>query len=53
MVTVSKQTFSFPIDTLTVTFNQSPDEIREIRDGLPDAIAKGRDECLRRCSDNK
>ena len=48
--TVSTSIFSFPNEALTVTFNQNTNEIREIRDGLPNGIGNGREECLRRCS---
>ena len=46
---VSTRTFELPIEALTVTFNMNPDEIRQIKDALPDTVAKGREECLKRC----
>ncbi len=49
-VTVSTRTFALPNEALTVTFNQSPEEIEALKKGLPVTLAMGREECLRRCS---
>ena len=50
--TVSTRTFTLPIEALTVTFNQNPVEIQQIKDALPNSVAKGREECLKRCRRN-
>jgi len=52
VLTVSTRTFALPDEVLTVTFNQSPDEVEALRKGLPNTVAKGREECLRRCSNS-
>lgn len=49
VVTVSLQTFEFPIEALSTTFNLPFDRIKSIKAGLPANIAKGREECIKRC----